>query len=214
MPFSHKQTTSSPSYTRRSASLHSRRRMLKGCALFFAVGAIAPFAHIANAEGGKPKVLTVFFSKTGNTRALAQQIHTVVGGDMVELKTAHIYPDDHEATVKMAIQERRSNARPQLPTQLLGDVNSYDVIFAGYPVWEYTMPMAFFTFFEQYSFAGKTIIPFSTHLGSGLGNAPEDITALCPQARLLQGLAVRGTKALNAQAEVQQWLQALETVLS
>lgn len=193
----------------KNAHCPSRRNILKGLALCFATSALSPFPRVAHAMTKKHKVLTVFFSKTGNTRALAQHIHAVVGGDVLELKTVHRYPDDHEATVNMAVQERRTNARPALDIPFSIDMDNYGTIFAGYPVWEYTMPMALFTFFEQYNFGGKTIIPFSTHQGSRLGNAPDDIAKLCPQATLLQGLAVRGPSARTAQAEVQQWVQSL-----
>lgn len=192
-----------------STDSRSRRTVLKGLAFAFAAGSLSPFPRWAHAETGKGKVLTVFFSKTGNTRDLAQQIHTVVGGDMLELKTVHRYPDDHDSTARMAVEERKNNARPQLDIPFVVNMDSYHTVFAGYPVWEYTMPMALFTFFEQYDFAGKTILPFSTHLGSRLGHGPEDIAKLCPQATLLEGLAVRGPSASSAQTPVRQWLQSL-----
>lgn len=191
---------------------HSRRNILKGLALCFAVTSLSPFPRVTHAMTEKRKVLTVFFSKTGNTRALAQHIHAVVSGDVLELKTIHRYPDDHEATVNMAVQERKNNARPALDIPFSIDMPSYETIFLGYPVWEYTMPMALFTFCEQFNLAGKTIIPFSTHQGSRLGNGPSDIAKLCPQATLLTGLAVRGPNALTAQAEVQQWVQSLDVI--
>lgn len=166
-----------------------------------------PLSLHAAAEG--KKVLIIYFSHTNNTRTLAQQIHGFVGGDMLELKTVHTYPSDHKAIVNMAVEERRSNIRPKLSTVFPATMDAYDVVFAGYPVWEYTMPMAFFSFFDQYKFVGKTIVPFSTHLGSGLGHGPEDIAKLCPQAKILKGFAVRGPRVANAQNEVNQWLQSL-----
>lgn len=190
-------------------AIQHRRKILKGISLLLAAGSLFPFLRMAHAATGKGKVLTVFFSKTGNTRALAQHIHAVVGGDMLELKTVHRYPDDHDATVRMAVQERKSNSRPPLDVPFSVNIDSYTTIFAGYPVWEYTMPMALFTFFEQYNFSGKTIIPFSTHMGSRLGHGPEDIAKLCPHATVLEGLAVRGPSAVNAQTQVRQWVQSL-----
>lgn len=191
-------------------TIKHRRSILKGIALLLAAGSLSPFLRTAHAATENGKVLTVFFSKTGNTRALAQHIHAVAGGDMLELKTVQRYPDDHDATVSMAVQERKNNSRPPLDVPFSVNLHNYKTIFVGYPVWEYTMPMALFTFFEQYSFSGKTIIPFSTHLGSRLGHGPEDIAKLCPQAKLLEGLAVRGPNALNAQEQVRQWVQSLD----
>ncbi len=131
----------------------------------------------------------------------------MVGGDLIELKTARPYPDEHEANVKIAVVENRSGARPELATVLPDNMDDYDLIFAGYPVWEYTMPMAFFTFFERYKFEGKTIIPFSTHRGSRLGGGPSDIARLCPQAKVLDGLAVRGSEA--SPETIGDWLEKI-----
>jgi len=161
------------------------------------------------AELGSQKILIVYFSKTNNTRTVAQLIHSQVGGDLLELKTVQPYPDDHNANVEVAVRENRSDARPELDTVFPENMADYDLIFVGYPVWEYTMPMAFFTFFEQYKFPGKTIIPFSTHLGSGLAGGPKDIARLCPQATVGKGLAIRGPKASGAENEVKRWLREL-----
>jgi flavodoxin len=187
----------------------SRRKMFKliMCAVVSGTLQFSPFS--AHAQQQKQKVLTVFFSKTNNTRTVANQIHSVVGGDIVELKTVQPYPIDHDENVRQAVQERRSNARPPLSTEFPQNMDEYDVIFVGYPVWEYTMPMAFFTFFDKYKFAGKKIVPFSTHLGSRLGHGPEDIAKLCPQAKIVEGLAIRGPEAANSQKKVFSWLQKI-----
>ena len=197
-------------------SMRSRRVFLKvfACAFaatsFLALPVTAKSAFAAAPQG--QKILIVYYSKTNNTRTMAHQIQSVVGGDMIELKTVRQYPEEHNATVKIAVQENKSNARPELTTIFPENMNDYDIIFAGYPVWEYTMPMAFFTFFDQYKFAGKTIIPFSTHLGSRLGGGPRDIAKLCPQAKILEGLAVRGPKVADSQNDIAQWLKNLNVV--
>ena len=74
----------------------------------------------------------------------------------------------------------------------MDDMDSYEVIYIGYPNWWGTMPMAVFTFLESYDFSGKTIIPYCTHEGSGMGSSERDIKKLCPNARVLPGLAIRG----------------------
>lgn len=160
-------------------------------------------------ETGKPKILIVYFSKTNNTKAVAEHIQSIVGGDLLELKTARPYPEDHDETVRIAVEERRADARPELATVFPENMADYDVIFAGYPVWEYTMPMAYFTFFDRFKFAGKTIIPFSTHLGSRLGGGPADMARLCPEATILKGLALRGPEAAGSRAAVERWLKEI-----
>jgi flavodoxin len=89
------------------------------------------------------------------------------------------------------------------------NINSYDVVFVGYPDWWGTMPMAVFTFLEEYNFSGKTIVPFCTHEGSGLGRSVEDIRKLCPQSTIVEGLAVRGSSVKNAQNDVSDWLRKI-----
>ncbi len=88
-------------------------------------------------------------------------------------------------------------------------MNEYDVIFIGYPVWAYTMPMALYSFLDRFTFPGKTIVPFSTHMGSGLADGPEQIARLCPRARVLGGLAIRGNRAAGSHETVDRWLRQL-----
>jgi len=85
----------------------------------------------------------------------------------------------------------------------------YDVIFMGYPNWWGTIPMPMYTFLDEYNFSGKTIIPFCTHKGSQMGNSVNDIKKLCPNAKVLDGLAIRGENAVNAQNDVNKWLQKI-----
>ncbi|MFQ8738501.1 MAG: flavodoxin [Bilophila wadsworthia] len=153
--------------------------------------------------------MTVYFSHTGNTRTVARQIHAAVGGDILELQTVQTYPADHDSTVRQAEKEEENNFRPQLSTQFPEGMNDYDIIFVGYPVWVYTMPMALYSFFDQFKFPGKTIVPFSTHLGSGLADGPKQIARLCPQATVSKGLAIRGNRVASSQDTVNDWLHGL-----
>lgn len=89
---------------------------------------------------------------------------------------------------------------------------SYNTIFLGYPNWWGTMPMAVFTFFEQYNFSGKRIAPFCTHEGSGLGSSERDIKNLCPGAIVVPGLAIRGGEVGQADRLIKEWLQANDLI--
>jgi flavodoxin len=153
-------------------------------------------------------ILVAYFSHTGNTREIANQIHERVGGDIFEIVTVDLYPNDYNACVDKAKQEQNDNSRPVLATKV-EKMDSYDVVFVGYPIWWETMPMAVFTFLEEYDFSGKTIIPFCTHEGSDLGSSVEDIKKLCPQSTILEGLAVRGSNVNNAQNDVSEWLREI-----
>lgn len=92
------------------------------------------------------------------------------------------------------------------------DMDSYNIIFVGYPDWFRTSPMAVRTFLEKFAFAGKTLAPFCTHGGNGLADSLRDIAQSCPQAAVLDGLAVRGARAASAQNAVKDWLQGHETL--
>jgi len=145
----------------------------------------------------------------GNTEVIAKKIQSLIGGDLFKIDTVKPYPKDYTETTNIAKDELRKNVRPQL-TDMVKNMEDYDVIYLGYPNWWNTFPMAVFTFLETYDFAGKTIIPFCTHEGSGIGKSENDIKKLCPKAKLLSGIAIRGGTVSNADIEVQTWLKKLE----
>jgi flavodoxin len=143
----------------------------------------------------------------GNTEVAATMIRTLTGGDLFRIETARAYPEDYHETTEVAQQELRKNARPELSGHLDG-VKDYEVIFLGYPNWWGTMPMAVFTFLEAYDFSGKTIIPFCTNEGSGMGQSERDIKRLCPKAKLLKGLSIRGESVRKAEGDIAAWLRS------
>jgi flavodoxin len=174
-----------------------------------AVSAIFFMAALTlNAQENTQKILIAYFSRSGNTRAIAEYIHQAVGGDLFEIKTVQQYPGEYAPTTEVAKREQEANTRPELAAQVR-NMNSYDVIFVGYPIWWGTMPMALFTFLESYNFAGKTIIPFCTHGSSGLGRSVNDIKRLCPQSTVRNSIAVRGGDVSRARGDVQDWLRGL-----
>jgi flavodoxin len=147
----------------------------------------------------------------GNTEVIAKKILELTGSDMFEIKTVKSYPEDYTETTNVAQEEKRENARPEL-TEVVDDMDSYDVIYIGYPNWWGTMPMVVFTFLESYDFSGKTIIPYCTHEGSGMGSSERDIKKLCPNAKVLSGLAIRGGSVARADKDVANWLKKLDLI--
>jgi flavodoxin len=145
----------------------------------------------------------------GNTEAVANKIKRVIGGDLFEINTVKTYPIDYTETTNVARDELRKNARPEL-SDSVKNMNDYDVIYLGYPNWWGTFPMAVFTFLESYDFSGKTIVPFCTHEGSGSGSSERDIKKLCPNAKVLPGVAIRGGSVSNADNVIQSWLKKQE----
>ena len=154
------------------------------------------------------KILIAYYSRTGNTRSVANEIQKNVGGDIFEIKTNHSYPDEYQATTAQAKNEKNSKFRPPLASEV-ANIDSYDVIFVGYPIWWGTMPMVVFSFLEKYNFAGKTIIPFCTHGGSGLSDSVSDIKNTLPQANVLPGFSLRGSEVGKSQTEIANWLKSI-----
>ena len=158
------------------------------------------------------KVLVVYFSQGGNTQKLAKLISDRVGGDFVRIETVEDYPNpatDYSKLADMAKKERDDDARPELK-DLDINLDDYDTIFIGYPIWWYTLPMPMYTFFDTYDFSGKTIVPFNTHEGSGDGGTYETIKEFEPKATVLSGLPIRGgDMASDQSSKVDNWLKEL-----
>jgi flavodoxin len=155
------------------------------------------------------KILVAYFSRSGNTREIANQIQKSVGGDIFEIQPAKPYPGNYDAVLKLAKQELESKYEPVLKTKI-ENIESYDVIFIGYPNWWSTFPAPVRTFLSQNNFPGKTIIPFCTYGGGGIGQSIKDISTLCPNSTLLDGFAILGKDVKTAQNKVSEWLREIK----
>ncbi|MHC1681441.1 MAG: flavodoxin [Clostridiaceae bacterium] len=144
----------------------------------------------------------------GNTEVAASMIQKITRGNMFHIEGVKPYPKDYTETTNVAKDELLKNVRPEL-TGKITDMDSYDVIFLGYPNWWGTAPMPVFTFLESYDFSGKTIIPFCTHEGSGMGHSESDIKKSCPDAKLEKGLAIRGSIVKSAEKDIDKWIEKL-----
>ena len=158
---------------------------------------------------GAKKILVAYFSYSGNTREIANQIHKIVGGDIFEIQSAKPYPKDYDAVVKQARQELASGYKPALETKV-ENINSYNLIFIGYPNWCSTIPSPVKTFLSEYNLSGKTIAPFCTYGGGGLGRSVTDISKLCSQSTLLDSFAIPGSDVKTAQSKVSEWLRKIK----
>lgn len=142
----------------------------------------------------------------GNTKVAADTIQLITGGDLFEIDTLKPYPADYTTTTELAKDELSANARPEL-TDKVASMADYEIVFLGYPNWWGTMPMAVWSFLEAYDFVGKTIVPFCTNEGSGMGRSENDIRNLCPNANVKDGLAIRGSKVTSAEPDILRWLK-------
>lgn len=156
-------------------------------------------------------VLVAYFSWSGNTREIANQIHKIVGGHLFEIVSVDKYPSDYNQCVDQAKKELDADYLPKLVSDV-EDIRSYDVVFIGYPNWWGTVPRPVASFLSRCNHHGKTIAPFCTHGGDRLGQSVEDILKICPQTAVLEGLAIRGGDARNAQNRVSEWLRKIGMV--
>ncbi len=184
----------------------------------------APAAEAEAPQENKSKTIIVYFSRTGeqydvgviekgNTAIVVDMIAQATGADLYEILPADDhYPMTYNALIDVALQEQRDRARPAIAGEL-PDLSGYDTIFFGSPVWWGDWPMIYYTFFESVPLSGKTLIPFTTHAGSGLSGFDRSLAAQYPDCTVAKGLAVAGTDAQNHQDKVQtavtNWLTEL-----
>lgn len=145
----------------------------------------------------------------GNNQYIAQIIQQETGGDLFPIETVQEYPTTHDPLLEFAYNEKADNARPELATQI-ENLDSYDVIFLGFPNWNADLPMPLYTFLEEYDFSGKTIIPFTTHGGSGFSRTIQIISELQPNATVISdGLSISRNSVSGAESDVIDWVKGL-----
>ncbi|MEV4033634.1 flavodoxin [Streptomyces umbrinus] len=145
----------------------------------------------------------------GNTQYVAQLIQEGTGGEVFRIETARELPLDYPVLEDQALKEQEAGARPKL-AKLIPNLDDYDTVFVGYPIWWYDLPMPMYTFFEQHDFAGKTVIPFTTHGGSRLSGTVEKITGLLPDATVSENaFTISRDDMDSADSEVDGWLDSL-----
>lgn len=145
----------------------------------------------------------------GNVETMAQMIQNTVGGDLFSIQTTDSYPVNYDELIDLGGEEKSAAARPELSTQV-ENMADYDVIFLGYPNWWYDMPMAMYSFLEEYDLSGKTIIPFAASAGSGFSGTISSIQELEPEAVVMEnGLHIPMGDVANGQAEIETWISEL-----
>ena len=168
-----------------------------------------PKAEAAQAPAKTKQVLVTYFSRSGNTREMAEQIQKIMGGDIFEIQTVTPYPAENDSVIKQAKQELEAGFKPPIK-QKVANIKEYDVVFVGSPNWWNTIAPPVMTFLSEHDLSGKTIVPFITHAGSGLGRSATDIAKLAPKATMRDGLALWGKDVKSSQEQVAKWLQDLK----
>lgn len=172
----------------------------KSLVVYFSV----PETDGVDASSGASRVLSGG-KVMGNTQYVAAVIAEATGSDLFEIKTVRTYPGSHKALIDAAKEEIDGNARPELAAHI-ENPEDYDVVFVGFPNWWYDMPMPLYTFFDEYDFGGKTLVPFCTHGGSRFSGAIQTIRELEPRATVLDGYAVARDRVADSKDSVLKWL--------
>lgn len=145
----------------------------------------------------------------GNTQYMAYVIQETVGADIFRIEPETPYPTDHDELVDIAREEQSNNARPAIK-DTIENFDTYENIFVGYPNWWGDMPMILYSFFDEYDFSGKTIIPFNTHGGSGFSGTISTIKELEPNAEVLDGKSISRNDIQDAEQEIVDWVNSLD----
>lgn len=134
------------------------------------------------------------YVEKGNTQIVAETIAELTGGDLYHITTVEPYPEDYASMLTRAQEELDTDARPALAGEL-PNLDDYDVLMIGYPIWHGATPRPVLTFLERYDLTGKRLIPFNTHEGSGQSGTVSEIAASAPNAEILEGIAIQGKTA-------------------
>lgn len=141
----------------------------------------------------------------GNTEVVAGIIKELTDADIFKIEQVQAYSKDYNECIAQAQADQKRDARPELKSYP-DSIDEYDTIYIGFPNYWNTMPMAVFTFLEHFDFGGKTIHPFCTHEGSGMGSSERDIKRLCPNAKIGKGLAICGGSVKRSKKEIENWV--------
>ena len=154
-------------------------------------------------------VVTVDGEAKGVSQAVAEMIAEDTSADLFSIRTSTVYPANMGELIDYADKEQDDDARPEL-TSSIDNLDDYATVFVGFPIWWYDMPQVMYSFFDEYDFSGKTIIPFTVHNGSRLSGTPAKIAALEPDATVISdGFTVSMQNAANAGEDVAEWLRGL-----
>lgn len=150
--------------------------------------------------------LVAYFSRSGNTRVVAGLVQRQLGADLFEIQPARPYPLDYLETVEQARRERDSRHEPALAAKVTG-LADYDTLYLGFPIWGGTAPPVIRSFLSAHALAGKTLVPFITHGGYGLGDSRSVLSSHAPEARLREGFSMEADQERRTMEQVTEWLR-------
>lgn len=161
---------------------------------------------------GDSRTLVAFLSRSGNTRVIAGQLQRRFDADIFEVRTREPYPADYEETVARAQRERDALATPAL-AERVPEVGRYETVFLGFPIWGMALPAPVRTFLVTHDLAGRTLVPFITHGGYGVGSAPDSLAELAPGARIVTPFVLEADQERATMNAVTAWFRTVEPEL-
>jgi flavodoxin len=180
-----------------------------------------PGVILENTQVASDKILIVYLSRTKNTEAVAEMIQEQVGGRLIELELVTPYPEDYQAIVAQVARENETSFFSPLKTKI-PNLDQYDVVFLGFPTWGMQLPPPMKSFLNENNLSGKTVIPFNTNAGYGIGSSFETVKELCFECQILEGFSTRGgierdgvlfvmegKKEVEVRQEVKKWLDKI-----
>jgi flavodoxin len=201
----------------------NRRNLLVNAIFLPIIIALWISSGCSNAQSvSSKKILIVYLSRTNNTKAIAEIIQKNVGGKLVALELEKPYPENYQATVQQVVKENETGYLPPLKTKI-DSIQNYEIVFIGFPTWDMQMPPPMKSFLHRYNISGRTVIPFNTNAGYGVGRGFQTVKELCPNSTILEGFSIKGgverdgvylvikdEKAKEAETKVKKWLQKME----
>jgi flavodoxin len=154
------------------------------------------------------KTLIVYFSHSNNTEQIAEWIQEITKADITRIEPETPYPSDYQETIDEMSRQNKGKILPPFKKVAI-NIQDYDTIFFGHPVWDMRLPPVVRTFLRENDFSGKTIIPFNTHAGYGTGKSVNEIKEFAPKATVLEAISIKDSNVKSTKSEVEKWVEKM-----
>jgi flavodoxin len=185
----------------------TRRNALAGTVLagFSASLGLTSSAAEAQQSRESSRTLVVYFTRSGNTKVIAGKVRRDLDAELFEIQPATAYPEDYEATVAQAEQEKQTGYEPALK-ELVADIGAYTTVYLGFPIWGSTAPTVIKSFLSKHDLTGKDLVPLVTHGGYGTGDSIAVLRRMAPKSRLRKEFVIRMDQERAILRDVSRWL--------
>jgi len=155
----------------------------------------------------KTDILIAYYSWSGNTGKIAKLLEAETGGTLFKIEPVQPYTTDYRAAVAQAKEEIHAGFRPEL--KAVPEITSYPIVFLGTPIWWHTMAPPLASFIDHFDLNRKTVVPFHTHGGGGVGSFERDVAGMCPHSTINEGFGAYNSGGRETRAQIRSWLDSL-----